>query len=220
MDQRGTNGNARETELREIGCVIVNYNTPEIITRAVNSIKNHVNHVIIVDNSEQNNPAYDECDELDLMNHNVLCIHTNTNLGHGRALNKGIEFLKTDYVICMDSDAVLHDYRVIDEMIKALEGKDVYGAGLVVTTDNSGRNKDTGIDYLHPYFCMFKRSVFNLHSEFIHHGAPFIRTMNEIAGKLKVFNIPNMSDKVWHEHRRTRLVSGSDWQKNWENPLL
>jgi len=196
-----------------IGCVIVCYNTPKIITRAVNSIRNYVDQVIVIDNSDVNNPAYAECETL-----GVDVVHTNANIGHGPGLNKGIEYIKTDYVICMDSDAVLNDHKVIKEMQKALNGKDVYGAGLVITTNKTGHNAVEGIDYLHPYFCMFKRSVFNMHTPFINHGAPFIRTMNEIDGKLKVIDIEGITYKCWHEHRRTREVAGNVWLKNWDKP--
>lgn len=215
MDKQSIHKNTGFPSKGTVGCVIVNYNTPEIISRAVNSIKDFVDEVLIVDGSDIDSPSYFECDELDLFNGNVNVVHVNYNIGHGKGLNKGIEYLRTDYVICMDSDAVLNDPTVIEEMIEALKDG-VYGCGKVVQTDENGRNKPDGIDYLHPYFCMFKRSTFNLHHPFINHGAPFIRTMNQINGKLKNIEIPDIDTRVWHEHRATRNVAGNSWLKDWD----
>lgn len=193
--------------------MIVNYNTPEIITSAVNSIRNHVDKVIIIDNSDPDNPAFDECDRLE--SDNVRVMHTLSNIGHGPGLALGIKHLDTDLIICMDSDAELIDPGVIQEMRNALT-YGVYGSGPVLTTDINGHNSEKGIDYLHPYFCMFRRNIYNMHEGFINHGAPFIRTMNQINGRLKVVNIPDITEKCYHHHRRTREIAGTDWLKNWE----
>jgi GT2 family glycosyltransferase len=197
---------------------VVCYNTEEIISRAVNLVREHVDKVVIVDNSDVNHPAYEECDGLGEYD-NVEVVHTYANVGHGPGLNIGIEKLNTEYIVCMDSDAYVLDSGVLKDMREALEEDNVYGCGLVVTTDNKGFNRDYGIDYLHPYFCMMKRTTFDKHHPFINHGAPFIRTMNEINGKMKVVNIPNIDKRVFHEHRRTVQVAGKDWLRNWENPL-
>jgi len=199
--------------------IIVNYNTPEIISRAVNSIKNYVDCVVIVDNSDKTNPAYAECDSLieSTPKAYVKVIHTGENIGHGPALNIGIKDAQTDKIIVMDSDAVLIDPYVIVEMTEAIQPENVYGAGLVVDVNDAGTTVPNGqFPYLHPYFAMFWKYDFLKYSGFINHGAPWLRTMKEIKGKMQVVNIHDIQKKAWHEHRRTRTIAGKSWQKNWE----
>lgn len=211
--------------MQPITAIIVNYNTPEIITRAVESIKNHVPFITIVDGSDKANPAYSECDLLSLNYSSsffsepsiIKVIHTHVNIGHGPGLNIGIQKAKTPYIIVMDSDAVLREPSVISEMYNSIQGDNVYGAGLVVNVTDAGTTDPKGkYKYLHPYFAMFKKDTFNKYAPFINHGAPWLRTMKEINGKMDVVNIDNIQKKVWHEHRRTRLIAGKDWQTNWE----
>jgi len=216
MDKSSIDKNAGRTSEGSIGCVIVNYNTPKIISRAVNSIKDLVDEVMIVDGSDMRNPAYLECDELELFNGNINVQHVGYNIGHGNGLHLGIDLLKTEYIICMDSDAAIVDESVIDEM-KAKLTDNIYGCGMVVNVDENGKNKADGFDYLHPYFCMFKKSTYKANEPFINHGAPFIRAMKSINEVIEVVNIDNIQEKVFHEHRRTRLVS-NDWLKNWDKP--
>lgn len=170
------------------GCVIVSYNVPGIVTRAVNSIKEYVDKIVIIDHSDIRNPAYKEVDKL-----GVKVIHTGHNGGHGPGLDKGIRMLDTDFVITMDSDTSVKDASIINDM-KALMGENIYGVGLVI--------KRKGVDYLHPYFAMIRKEYYLKHVPFVDHGAPCHKAMSDINGKMKVLNI-DMS-RVYHEHRATR----------------
>ena len=171
-----------------VGCVIVSYDVPEIISRAVNSIKGHVDEVIVIDNSSPRNPAYREADTL-----GVTVLHTGRNIGHGPGMDMGINKLNTEFVIVMDSDTVVKDPSIIDDM-KKLMADDVYGVGRVI--------QRMGVDYLHPYFAMIRKEYYLRHKPFINHGAPCCEAMADIKDKLKVIGID--MGKVWHEHRRTR----------------
>ena len=211
--------------MEPVSVIIVNYNTPGIISRAVNSIcfDENVMTTYIVDNSDVGSPAYNECDLIASKSGqwpslaDIKVIHTGKNIGHGPGLNMGIEKTQTDCIIVMDSDAVLVDHTVIEEMHEAIQDENVYGAGMVVRVDNNGGNKKNGeIEYLHPYFAMFRKYEFLQHSPFINHGAPWLRTMKEISGIKKVINIPEIDKKVWHEKRKTREIAGKSWQLNWE----
>lgn len=219
MTKVTTNGimqTAKKVTDRDIGVVVVNYNTPGIISRSVLSIYQHVENVLIIDNSDQGNDSFRECDELSVLK-NVSTIHTFENLGHGKGLNLGISCLINQRIIIMDSDATLLKPSVIKEMAEATEDPEVYGVGLVVNVTKNGVNVDIGIPYLHPYFAMFKRETYFEWPLFIHHGAPFIKTMVAIRNRMKVVNIPNITEYCEHEHRRTRDIAGSGWLKNWES---
>ena len=209
--------------MKPVTVIIVNYNTPGIITRAVKSVS-HLDDVMcvdIIDNSDKNNPAYKECDKLSIVDYTkqdwVAVHHTHKNIGHGPALNIGVERAKTNAIIVMDSDAVLIDPSLLQEMYDAIQDEDVYGAGLVVRVNDSGGTDPNGkYNYLHPYFAMFWKYDFLQYSGFINHGAPWLKTMKEIHGKQRVVNIPDIQKKAWHEHRRTRQIAGKSWRQNWD----
>lgn len=161
------------------------------------------------------NPSYLECDELELFNSNITVYHVGYNIGHGKGLDMGISKINTDLVVCMDSDAVVIDVGIIEEM-KLLMDNNIYGCGLVVKVDENGKTSQIGIDYLHPYFCMFKKSTYKQYNPFINHGAPFLSTMKSINNIKKVVNVDSIQAKVFHEHRRTIAIAGNEWLKNWD----
>jgi glycosyltransferase involved in cell wall biosynthesis len=198
--------------MNNVGAVIICYNTPGIISSAVLSIVNFVDRLVIVDNSDRNNKAYEECETLLKKYSNIFVIHTEKNIGHGPALNTGIECLNTEYVICMDSDAVLLDRSLIDQMKEALEDPAVYGCGKAITT-SSMINRSLTIPYLFLPFCMFKREVFNKHSKFINNGAPFKKTMTEIYKNMSIIDIKDFDKKLFHEGQATRRIAG-DWRES------
>jgi GT2 family glycosyltransferase len=180
--------------MKTVGCVIVSYNVPEIVTRAVNSIRDYVDEVLIIDHSKGHNPAYKEADSL-----GVSVKHTHKNTGHGPGMDMGLRMIETDYVIVMDSDVVVKDGSIVKDMKAILDNDDkVYGVGEI----SPNVSKWVKAPYLHPYFAMIRRDVYLKHEPFIHQAAPTGKAMRSIKGKMKVVNI-DMS-RVWHEHRRTR----------------
>lgn len=197
----------RVEEPKGIGCVIVNCETPDMTVNAVKSIVNHVDCLVIIDNSKKLHPKIAR-----LESSKVSVIHTKKNITHGPGLNMGISFLRTEYIICMDSDAVLKDRTLIPEM-KSMLTEGVYGVGNIETIIDD-------IEYLHPYFCMFRKRTFTDNPPFIQHGAPFARTMIAIKGKLKVLQVRNILDRCHHIEKVTRSLLGRGWIKQkWESHL-
>lgn len=197
-----------------ITVIIVCYNTPNIITNAVDSIIEYVNELIIVDNSDKKNDAYFECDILYQKYDNLKVIHTEKNIGHGPGLNLGVKNVNTEYFICMDSDAKLLDNNLLEEMIKTLEkDKNVYGCGKIIKQYVNLNGKIKKIDYLYLPFCMINKNNFLNNKSFIHGGAPFIETMKNIYKKMKLIQIKDFDKKILHEGRQTRKIAGY-WRKS------
>lgn len=190
---------------KDVGAIIVCYNTPELIIRAVESIMEHVFYVYIVDYSDKGSECYEVCEELSDDNINVFDIQVKGNLGHGPGLNIGANICQSKYLIAMDSDAELLDPSLIDEMKAALEPDDVFGSGRVLTVQKN-------LPYLYMPFCMFKRDLFMASPRFIHDGAPFIEVMRWAKGKYKLVQIPDFDKKILHEGRATRKIAGH-WRK-------
>jgi glycosyltransferase involved in cell wall biosynthesis len=186
-----------------IGTAIVCYNTPELITKAVNSVKDYVNEVLIINSSDKNNPAFLECQKLAL-NANVNVINTFKNIGHGPGLNLAIDNLNTELIICMDSDAILLDKGLIDEMKEIIKDPDVYGCGRVLNLKPK---------YLYLPFCMIKKEMFYQYHPFVHSGGPFEKTMKDIKGKKKIVDIKNFMSRVYHAGKSTRKIAGH-WRKD------
>jgi GT2 family glycosyltransferase len=177
---------------KKVGCVIVSYNVPEIISRAVNSIRDYVDEVVIIDSSSKDSPAYKEADSL-----GVTVKHTEKNVGHGNGLDMGIRMLDTEYVIIMDSDAEVKDGTIVQDLLNLMED-DVYGVGK--TFDNISRW--VGAPYLHPYFALIRRSSYLKYHPICNGAAPTAKAMQSIKGKMRVVST-DMS-KVWHQNRATR----------------
>jgi GT2 family glycosyltransferase len=196
--------------------IVVNYCTPEIKT-AVNSIKKFYPKlkIIVIDGSPQMSEGYTACDELRSINTKI--IHVEKNIGHGHGLNHGITFAKTDYILIFDSDIEM--IRLcLNDMLHELSVKKCYGIGEIQITDENGFNKPQGIKYLHPYFALISREKYKEFSKFLHHGAPLIKTMNEInavnQGLLLNFPVKNY---VRHDYKGTRKLNPVEFLQNWES---
>jgi len=197
----------------DIGAVIVCYQTPEIIKKAVESVKPYVKTVTVVDNSPKGSECYKVCDTL-----GVNVYHTEKNIFHGPALNLGINITDTEYICIMDSDAEVIDKSVF-EVMKSKLTSDVYAVGISVEHIREGNKMyKIGFDYLRPFFAMFKKSVYQKYSPFIHHGAPWCQAMIDIKGKLKVIAL--YGNYVKHDKAQTIKVTNNDWKKNWKRPRV
>lgn len=187
----------------KITAVTVCYNTPELISLAVSSIKKHYPslEIIIVDGSEKTHPCSKQCDIIKNNYSNVSVIHTYKNIGHGKGLHLGIRKSRSDYILVFDSDIEMKK-SCLDLMVKKMPGN--YGVGQVVKVDDKGLNSDSGIDYLHPYFALISRKMYNALPGFKNCGAPAIDTMRELDKfKIPVCNF-DLSSYVLHKERGTR----------------
>lgn len=186
----------------EVGVMVVCYNTPAIISTAVMSVQPFVGAVIVINNSDITNPAYEECRELAKLDR-VTVSNTHSNIGHGPGLNIAVGLMKKEYLITMDSDAVLLQPTLIGEMLQHIKGDDVYGVGRVVFFKTP---------YLYLPFAMIKRSMFYQYKPFIHSGAPAGEMMKSIDKKKRLVNLPDIMSKIQHEGRATRKIAGH-WRK-------
>lgn len=187
--------------------VTVVYNTPELISDCIHSFRKIYPTVpiLIVDNSAENSVCFNLCEVLQKEYNGVRLIHTKANIGHGRALHMGINICYTEHVLVMDSDT-----RMLEPCIRDMEymmDENVYGVGEIQIVDKTGHNSTTGIKYLHPYFALINKRHYDNNPGFIHHGAPFIKTMIHLSDhdKLTLKEYP-LKRFVLHKERGTRNV--------------
>lgn len=157
--------------------ICVNYCTPELLRIAVKSIRKYYPDmkIIIIDGTPS-----DELDPFtDLKNKFTKVHHLQRNIGHGLGLNYAVNFVQTDFFLCFDSDIEMKS-PCIEEMQTELIKSKGYGIGQIVTVNEQGFNSETGIKYLHPHFSLINKVWYNHFSPFIHHGAPFLKSMTDI----------------------------------------
>lgn len=143
--------------------------------------------LLILDNSDKDNDCQMYLNKI--ASTKTFIYRFNKNMGHGRALNYGISKVSTPFVLIMDSDTQIIKSPV-KEMLQMMD-RDTYGVGWVTEIGKDGYDFGTWkhhmkpVRYLHPYFCLISRYWFYEFPPFVHHGAPFYKTMVEIDRQKK-----------------------------------
>ncbi len=206
----------------KIGVIIVCYNTPELITKAINSVVTAKGvRVVIVNNSPAGSECFKTCDKLSAYT-NVDVIHTGKNIFHGPALHKGLESLNTEYACVMDSDTVVKNKDVFDTCIEILRDRTIYAVGGSVEHVGHGNKLYQGhaFDYLRPWFGMFRLENYYKFSPFVHHGSPWCQSMIDIKGLMRVVQIPDAGKYVQHKSGGTHSIAKGKWLKGWHAPVI
>ncbi len=91
----------------DVSIIIVNYNTTELLINCIHSIYDKTINVkyeiIVVDNNSIKSPG----SILLKLFPDVVFIQSHTNLGFGKANNKGVEYSNGKYLFFLNSDTIL-----------------------------------------------------------------------------------------------------------------
>ena len=175
---------------KDLEIVVVNYKTPDLIGRLVNSIRLKYNNLIpirIIDGSDDEDYVH-KLKQFELQDKHLTIEYLGYNIHHGRGLDYAITTSKYDRILCMDSDKYLLNDNNLIELTFELVTEDVYCAGCYCHVNPSGfdcgRNYDDEypIKYIHPSFLLLNKKLYLKYKEknnikFIHHGAPAIQIM-------------------------------------------
>jgi len=166
--------------------VCVCHNTKELIETAITSIRKFhpTMKIIIIDGSDETDECYKYI--CSIADKNTRVFHIPENIGHGKGLCVGIEYVETPYMLIFDSDIEMLK-SPLKEMIKYFN-ENVYGVGYTEKTAFDGHewgskpiHKSQGfMKYLHPYFCLIQKKEYLKYEPFCHHGAPAVNTMLDI----------------------------------------
>lgn len=186
-------------DFNQVTVLIVNYNTPGLLSDAVHSVRNfYESPIMVVDGSD---PAeYEQMKEM-ISDTDVRIERVGYNITHGGGLKHGMDKIQTEYVLTMDSDAKMVKGGFLEACLLSMD-KESYGAGSVINL-----SWDQGLNYLHPFFALLQMSVVRMYSPPIIHGAPMIKTMREIRSKGQQHILKNMKDIkdfVFHKRSGTR----------------
>lgn len=185
------------------GCV-VSYNTPDILDKAVKSIRMFYDFkIIIIDGSEV------PC-EVDYPN--VEIIHVGYNIGHGLGLDKGIRMAETDYILTFETDVEMR--RPCIELMFERMNTDTYAIGKVYLKDNTPTYnkyrelfpKHKVVRIVHPSFQIVNKNEYLKYAPYISDGAPTVLSYHDIArhGKEEILVDFPVLDYVYHRNAGTR----------------
>ncbi len=193
-----------------ITIIIVNYNTPDLLKRAVESLPRDI-PLIVVENSELVLQPW--------VPHQRTVVPPR-KMFHGDGLHFGISHIMTPYFVAMDSDAYVKDQKIFEIMRNSFTPTS-YGVGTVMHVDKNGiddwheASKPPYTPYLHPYFCMIDMKKYYECEPYVHHGAPAIYAMMDADKKGYTMEHIDLAPYVHHDGRGTRNIT-QEYKKGWK----
>lgn len=191
---------------KDLGAVVVNYQTPDLLDRAVRTFHEAYPDVavLIVDNgSEDSSHA-----AIDLLEDDypatIRSLRLPTNLYHGPAMNRALHQLEKPYAYLFDSDTITRQTGFLEAMVKLLSSRpEVYGIGRVLHVNSRGFSTEEGTPILWAPYMLIDRVRYTELPPFQHHGVPVLENMLEAHRRgLELEDFP-IRDYVDHLGRGT-----------------
>jgi hypothetical protein len=195
--------------MKDITAITVCSNTIPLIKDVTASLRQFhpIMKFIIVDGSDKYDACYFFAPKL--QDRNTEVVTCGYNIGHGRGLDLGIKRVKTKYALIFDSD-ILFLKSPVSEML-AMMTDNIFGVGHVGLLN--------GIKYLSPVFQLINVSIYNRFPPYTHHGAPCIKTMQELQRlglSGMILDFPIFPDYILHKGSMTRKDRKSKGKKEIE----
>lgn len=201
----------------EITVVIINFNTPDLLQIAVESLKRYYPKIrlLIVDNGS----AVDSIaliKELEHKQENTKALLLKNNMYHGPAMNLAVmEYVTTDKVFFLDSDTETIKAGFLEEMAQLIDNDQViYGVGEFNTVNKRGFTDSKGEIILQTPYMLLKTSIYKKLPAFEHHGQPTLVNFSTSWAKgYRLIEFP-VSNYINHKWRGTaeRFGYGLGWR--------
>jgi len=200
-----------EMKTDDITVLIINYQTPDLLSVAVNSFMEFYPDaaIIIFDNGSKD-------DSVDLIkgfsekHSNIRPYFSDRNIFHGPAMDFALRHLvNTKYCFVLDSDTKTCNGGFLEEMRDILEEREEnYAIGSQGYVNKRGFVSTSGIKIIFSPFMLMKREVYLKFRPFIHHGQPVMFNYNEaVKGGYKILNYP-IENYIDHYGRGTASKFG------------
>ena len=198
----------------QVTVVSVNYCTPDLITRAVQSFREHYPQtpLLLIDNGSGD----DSVDHLMALqaahpDHTDLVLNTE-NRHHGPAMDQALRTVDTPLVLFLDSDIVVRRHGFVEAMRRALtDVPHSYATGKIIWMNRRGFDVDEsagGTPYIRPICMMVRRPLYLSLPPFRRHGAPCLENMKAAhQQKLRLVPFP-IEDYIEHDGRGTASRHG------------
>lgn len=213
----------------DITGVVVNYNTPDLLDKAIESIRKFYDfRIIVIDGSEK--PE-------ELGYPNVEVFEMGFNIGHGLGMDLGIKMSRTKNVLTFDTDIEVNK-PCIELMLEKMK-EDTYAIGKLYLNDLTKYHKERpeyfdlkhGVTHIiHPSFQIVRKSEYLKYAPYISDGAPTVLSYHDILRHEKekeiLIDFPVL-DYVYHRNAGTRDIIGHNnaeyksadyvhWQEKWK----
>ena len=197
----------------DLSAVIVHYQTPDLLKKAVESFKYHYPEIplVVLDNGSDSEVVNQVAEWIDSKS-NTQWVRLPNNMYHGPAMDFAArQIVKSKYVFFLDSDTETKARGFLEQILERLEsdGKN-YAAGMFNRVNKRGfsTNKPSGEIILQTPYMVVKRLLYIQLPPFIHHGQPTLQNFREAW--LKGFQLVEypMSDSIDHLWRGTARKTG------------
>jgi hypothetical protein len=191
----------------DVTTVIVNYQTPDLLTEAVTSFHHLYPQipVLIIDNGSEDD-SKEAIERIRMLApESISVVLLESNIYHGPAMDLAIQkYVKSKYTFFLDSDTETRKGGFLEEMTGFLDqDESIYGIGSVIKVNKRGFKDPNGEAVLLTPYMMIRTQVYKELPPFIHHGQPTIHNFREarVRGwKLQNYNI---EDYIFHHWRGT-----------------
>lgn len=197
-----------------VTAVSVNYRTPDLITRAVQSFRAFYPQIplLLIDNGSGD----DSVEHLVALQaahpeHTDLVLNT-ANRHHGPAMDQAMRTVDTPLVLFLDSDIVVRRGGFVEAMTRALtDVPHAYATGKRILMNRRGFDVDEsagGTPYIRPICMLVRRPLYLTLPPFRRHGAPCLDNMRAASQRqLQLIPFP-IEDFIEHEGRGTASRHG------------
>ena len=197
----------------DLSAVIVHYQTPDLLKKAVESFKYHYPEIplVVLDNGSDSEVANQVAEWIDSKS-NTQWVRLPNNMYHGPAMDFAArQIVKSKYVFFLDSDTETKARGFLEQILERLESDEKNcAAGMFNRVNKRGfsTNKQSGEIILQTPYMVVKRLLYIQLPPFIHHGQPTLQNFREAW--LKGFHLVEypMSDSIDHLWRGTARKTG------------
>ena len=207
--------------------VIVNYQTPDLIKRAVDSFRRFYpdESLLLIDNGSQDESVPILKNLVSEYPDKTEILLNTSNIYHGPAMDQALRYVQNQYVAFLDSDCVVLRGGFLESMNSTLSENDShYIVGRRVFMNRRGfeiRKETNGFPYIRPICMIVKRELYISLPPFQHHGTPCLANMRAASEcGYALIDFP-VDDYVCHKGRGTAERHGYNlgWRGKW-NYLL
>lgn len=200
--------------------VCVNYRTPRLLKKAIESIRGFYDFpIIVIDGSEE---------PCGLEFKNVTFRNVGYNIGHGLGMDMGIKMAETDYVLTFDTDIEMKE-PCLELMLEKIE-ENTYAIGKMYLKSNTAiynKHRDLFpnikvVHIVHPSFQIVNKKEYLKYAPYISDGAPTILSYHDLARHKKEKDLIDFPVLDYVKHRnagtRDRIEQEEEEYRNPDNP--
>ncbi len=189
----------------DITVVIINYQTPDFLEKAVRSFKKiypKINVLLVDNGSADDSKSLIKDLKEELPETEMLLL--DENIYHGPAMHFVLKnHITTEKAFFLDSDTETRKPGFLEKMCSLADQEKVYGVGQIITVNKRGFKDENGFEVLTTPHMLINTAYYNQFSPFIHHGQPTINNFREAQEQgLKFIDFP-ISNYIKHHWRGT-----------------